>query len=196
MALSSQALLGLMLFAFVTSITPGPNNLMLLASGVNFGFRRTLPHMFGIGIGFTNAQLLNVTLAQVPPAASGQASATQSTTRQIGTALGVAVLGVVLWANVSTGLDAALKDSGPVRNAIESSIGAAIASPDYDQPTIEDQFGQSTEDTARTVFADATATATLVGAGFVALALLAVARVKELEPLVEPARTTVTAGSK
>ncbi|MGU3575697.1 LysE family translocator [Brucellaceae bacterium C25G] len=42
----------LSLFAFVTSITPGPNNLMLLASGVNFGFRRTLPHMLGIGVGF------------------------------------------------------------------------------------------------------------------------------------------------
>jgi threonine/homoserine/homoserine lactone efflux protein len=43
------ALLG---FAFVTSVTPGPNNMMLLASGVNFGFRRTLPHMLGIGLGF------------------------------------------------------------------------------------------------------------------------------------------------
>ena len=39
-------------FAFVSSITPGPNNLMLMASGANFGFRRTLPHMLGIGIGF------------------------------------------------------------------------------------------------------------------------------------------------
>lgn len=38
-------------FAAVSSITPGPNNLMLLASGANFGFRRTLPHMFGISIG-------------------------------------------------------------------------------------------------------------------------------------------------
>lgn len=42
----------LVVFAFVTSITPGPNNFMLLASGVNFGFRRTVPHMFGIGGGF------------------------------------------------------------------------------------------------------------------------------------------------
>ncbi|RFU48930.1 LysE family translocator [Paraburkholderia sp. DHOC27] len=39
------------LFALVTSITPGPNNTMLLASGVNFGFRRTLPHLFGISVG-------------------------------------------------------------------------------------------------------------------------------------------------
>lgn len=45
-------LLALAGFAFVSSITPGPNNLMLMASGANFGFRRTLPHMFGIGIGF------------------------------------------------------------------------------------------------------------------------------------------------
>ena len=33
------------------SVTPGPNNLMLAASGVNFGFRRTVPHMLGISIG-------------------------------------------------------------------------------------------------------------------------------------------------
>ncbi|HEY3598408.1 MAG TPA: LysE family translocator [Paraburkholderia sp.] len=39
------------LFALVTSITPGPNNTMLLASGVNFGFRRTLPHILGISAG-------------------------------------------------------------------------------------------------------------------------------------------------
>ncbi len=44
--------LALVLFAFTTSITPGPNNMMLFASGVNFGFRRTIPHMFGIGTGF------------------------------------------------------------------------------------------------------------------------------------------------
>ena len=46
-------LLALALFAFVSSITPGPNNLMLMASGANFGFRRTIPHMLGIGLGFT-----------------------------------------------------------------------------------------------------------------------------------------------
>ena len=50
--MSLDAFLALLVFAFVTSITPGPNNLMLLASGVNFGFRRTVPHMAGIGFGF------------------------------------------------------------------------------------------------------------------------------------------------
>lgn len=49
--------LALVLFAFTTSITPGPNNMMLFASGVNFGFRRTIPHMFGIGAGFLSLLL-------------------------------------------------------------------------------------------------------------------------------------------
>ena len=40
-------------FCFVSAITPGPNNLMLLASGANFGIRKTLPHMFGVVLGFS-----------------------------------------------------------------------------------------------------------------------------------------------
>jgi threonine/homoserine/homoserine lactone efflux protein len=44
-------LFAVMAFAMVTSITPGPNNMMLLASGVNHGFRATLPHIAGISIG-------------------------------------------------------------------------------------------------------------------------------------------------
>ncbi len=46
-------LLPLALFAFVTSITPGPNNLMIAASGASWGMRRTLPHLLGINLGFT-----------------------------------------------------------------------------------------------------------------------------------------------
>lgn len=40
------------IFAAVTAFTPGPNNIMVTASGVNFGFMRTIPHMAGILIGF------------------------------------------------------------------------------------------------------------------------------------------------
>jgi len=39
-------------FCFVSGVTPGPNNLMLMTSGVNFGFRRTLPHLLGVVLGF------------------------------------------------------------------------------------------------------------------------------------------------
>ena len=56
--MDSEILLALVAFAFVSSITPGPNNLMLMASGANFGFRRTIPHMLGIGIGFTVMTML------------------------------------------------------------------------------------------------------------------------------------------
>ncbi|MEO1483091.1 MAG: LysE family translocator [Myxococcota bacterium] len=49
----NDTVLALALFALVASITPGPNNLMLLASGTNYGFRRTVPHLLGVNIGFT-----------------------------------------------------------------------------------------------------------------------------------------------
>lgn len=53
-------------FAFVSSITPGPNNLMLMASGANYGFRRTIPHMLGISIGHSvMVTLVGLGLAQV-----------------------------------------------------------------------------------------------------------------------------------
>jgi threonine/homoserine/homoserine lactone efflux protein len=45
-------ILAIFLFCFASCATPGPNNLMLLASGVNFGFARTLPYMMGINLGF------------------------------------------------------------------------------------------------------------------------------------------------
>lgn len=48
----TQTLPALAVFAFVSSITPGPNNLMLMTSGTNFGFRRTLPHLMGVALGF------------------------------------------------------------------------------------------------------------------------------------------------
>lgn len=44
--------LALVTFAFVMAFTPGPNNIMLAASGVNFGFVRTIPHMAGVMVGF------------------------------------------------------------------------------------------------------------------------------------------------
>jgi threonine/homoserine/homoserine lactone efflux protein len=49
---SVDVLVAFSLFAFVTSVTPGPNNIMMLASGVNFGFRRSIPHIIGISSGF------------------------------------------------------------------------------------------------------------------------------------------------
>ncbi|HWR04780.1 MAG TPA: LysE family translocator [Humidesulfovibrio sp.] len=55
--MTPELLASLCLFAFVSSITPGPNNAMLFASGVNHGIRRTIPHLLGVTLGFTFMQL-------------------------------------------------------------------------------------------------------------------------------------------
>ena len=66
MNLNAELIAAFIAFAFVSSITPGPNNLMLMASGANFGFRRTVPHMLGVGLGFSlMVALVGVGLVQV-----------------------------------------------------------------------------------------------------------------------------------
>jgi threonine/homoserine/homoserine lactone efflux protein len=50
--------LALLLFAFSAAITPGPNNVMLMSSGLNYGVRKSLPHLFGICLGFPVMVLL------------------------------------------------------------------------------------------------------------------------------------------
>lgn len=50
--MSQQLFYAFLVFAVVMFFTPGPNNIMLLASGLNFGFRRTLPHIAGVTFGF------------------------------------------------------------------------------------------------------------------------------------------------
>ena len=49
----------LAVISFATSITPGPNNIMLLASGANYGYVRTLPHILGVNIGYNGLILLS-----------------------------------------------------------------------------------------------------------------------------------------
>ena len=56
--MSVEILTAFMAFAFVTSVTPGPNNLMLMNSGASFGIRKTVPHVLGIVVGFIFMLLL------------------------------------------------------------------------------------------------------------------------------------------
>lgn len=50
--LSITAIVSMMSFAFITSTTPGPNNVMLMSSGMNFGLKSSIPHMLGVVLGF------------------------------------------------------------------------------------------------------------------------------------------------
>lgn len=51
--MTTDQMLALSVFAAVSSGTPGPNNLMLMTSGVNFGMQRSIPHLLGITLGFS-----------------------------------------------------------------------------------------------------------------------------------------------
>jgi threonine/homoserine/homoserine lactone efflux protein len=50
--MSHELLIAFIVFAIVMFITPGPNNIMVLSSGLTYGFRRTMPHILGITVGF------------------------------------------------------------------------------------------------------------------------------------------------
>jgi hypothetical protein len=67
--------------------------------------------LYGLGLGLTSAQLTNVSLADVPPAQSGQASGTQSTARQVGAALGIAAIGTVFATSLGHAMADRLADS-------------------------------------------------------------------------------------
>jgi len=81
--ISLELILAVALFAFVTSVTPGPNNIMLTASGANFGFKRTLPHIAGI---ITGMGLLNVSVGLGLGALFTQFPVLQQVLRVVGSA--------------------------------------------------------------------------------------------------------------
>jgi EmrB/QacA subfamily drug resistance transporter len=90
--------------------------------------------VYGLGVGFASAQLTNVVLADVPPIKSGQASAVTSTFRQIGTALGSAIIGAILFTGLGTILDKTLAEETGISDEqrqkivdeVQGSAGQAI----------------------------------------------------------------------
>ena len=89
---------------------------------------------YGLGVGFATAQLTQLILVDVPVDKSGQASSTQSTSRQVGSALGIAILGTALFTTLRVGTEARLSDQiaadpriGDLVAGISDSAGALIA---------------------------------------------------------------------
>ncbi|MGW6725095.1 DHA2 family efflux MFS transporter permease subunit [Nocardia sp. NPDC055029] len=68
--------------------------------------------VYGIGVGFATAQVTNVVLADVPAESAGQGSGIQSAARELGSALGIAVLTTVFFSTLGTGLRDRLTDTG------------------------------------------------------------------------------------
>jgi len=125
--------------------------------------------VYGFGVGLATAQLTGVVLADVPVERSGQASGTQSTSRQVGSALGIAILGTILFTSLGGILAARLPDSIPaaqrdaIVDAVVDSSGGAIPSLGARSP--------SAESAAKEAFSDATKAAAFSAAGALALGL-------------------------
>lgn len=144
--------------------------------------------VYGLGVGFATAQLTNVALAEVPVTESGQASALQSTLRQVGSALGTAVLGVALAVAVTSHVTSSVEAQGvptpqaeQVAQAVKSSAGTAIPQLAADPRTapLAPALDQS--------FADAVQVVGWVAAAFVFLGLVASFRIPRTRERAGPA---------
>lgn len=137
----------------------------------------TVPFVFvyGIGVGLATAQLTGVVLADVPVEQSGQGSGTTSTSRQIGAALGIAVLGTILFTSLGVilnnqlaqtpGLSAQQRDQ--VVNAVTASAGAVIPELARNPATA------AIATDAKVAFTDATRYAAFSAVGFLVIGLVA-----------------------
>jgi len=104
----------LMTYVVTMSVTPGPNNLMLAASGVNFGFRRTVPHLLGISVGH-GVQVLAVA------SALAWMLGWLDTLRPLLVAVGCGYLLWLAWRQARAGRPGARKDAAPL-----GFVGAAL----------------------------------------------------------------------
>lgn len=151
--------------------------------------------VYGVGLGLASAQLTSTTLAQVPPEQSGQGSATQSTVRQVGSALGTALVGSALAVYLASTVPAALDSqdlpesevtqladatSGSAGNVISGLRAQGTDGPLGDQtPAVVDALSDG--------FADATRAALLVAGVFLLLGLAAATAVVRASRRLEPA---------
>lgn len=143
-------------------------------SGDAWGWLLPALFVYGFGVGLATAQLTGVILQDVPVQLSGQGSGTQSTARQVGSALGIAILGTVLFTSTAAILSSSLDDHGlpaeqrdQVVSAVVDSAGAAIAGLAGNPQTAE------VGDAAKQAFSDGTRLAAFTAAGFLVVGLVA-----------------------
>jgi EmrB/QacA subfamily drug resistance transporter len=131
--------------------------------------------VYGFGIGLATAQLTGVVLKDVPVEQSGQGSGTQSTSRQIGSARGSAILGTVLFTSVGASLEARLADNDLPDAVTTQIVDAVVDSAGNAIPGLDDRDAAVAAD-ARAAFSDGTRYSAFAAAGFLALGLLATLR--------------------
>ena len=119
---------------------------LIIAPTAAWGWLIPALFVYGFGVGLATAQLTGVILVDIPVEMSGQGSGTQSTSRQVGSALGVAILGTILFTSTAAILTSELQDQNlpaaqidQVVSAVVDSAGAAIAGLEADPQTAADR---------------------------------------------------------
>lgn len=133
----------------------------LLTAGLSFGQLAIGLTIYGLGVGFATAQLTNVSLHDIPPEKAGEASGMTSTIRQVGSALGIAVIGAVLASQIASQGKSLIQTNPDIPDQAKPSIiaqfghqGDTLAPP---KPTNPRQTAIG--DTLTGIVKDATATA-------------------------------------
>ncbi|GBD19418.1 Multidrug resistance protein Stp [bacterium HR27] len=149
--------------------------------------------IYGLGVGLATAQLTSVILAEVPTAQSGQASGTQSTTRQVGAALGIAILGTVLAATLASGTEARLIERLGFP-ADQAAMLARATKQSAGQILVQLRAQPGSEALVRAIedaFTDAARRTALVAAAFIGIGFIASWLIPDIRPGEEPAPGTV-----
>ena len=168
-----------------------------LVASTETGWVAIAPFLFiyGVGVGLATAQLTGVIMVDVPMEKTGQGSGSQSTVRQIGSALGIAVIGTMLFAGTGTSLENRLDDLGVassiqagVVDAVVDSAGAAI--PQISKSLLTTQVDQTTADAVQSAsgeaFTDGARIAAYFAAGFLVLGFLSSFRLGRSAKVVAP----------
>jgi EmrB/QacA subfamily drug resistance transporter len=168
-----------------------------LVASTETGWVAIAPFLFvyGVGVGLATAQLTGVIMVDVPMEKTGQGSGSQSTVRQIGSALGIAVIGTMLFAGTGTSLENRLDDLGVassiqagVVDAVVDSAGAAI--PAISDSLLTMQVDQTTADAVQSAsgeaFTDGARIAAYFAAGFLVLGFLSSFRLGRSAKVVAP----------
>ncbi len=128
--------------------------------------------IYGFGVGLATAQLTGVVLVDVPVQRSGEGSGIQSTSRQIGSALGIAILGTVLFTSVGAQLDSRLTQQGVPAAVRAQLVDAVVGSAGGAIPGLADNPQTAAiAPVAEQAFSDATRWAAFTAAGFLVLGL-------------------------
>ena len=130
--------------------------------------------IYGFGVGLATAQLTGVVLVDVPIQRSGEASGVQSTSRQIGSALGIAILGTVLFTSIGAQLDSSLREADVPDAARTAIVAAVVDSAGGAIPALaNDPSTAVAYEPARQAFSDGTRYAAFTAAGFLMIGLAA-----------------------